>query len=125
MAPSAVIAQLAQQRAHSKTKKRRYRVAYPSVLDLPTAQVTGLAKSKNLKSFAKKQNKKAKADLAALGVVGAPNLMQKMVRSRLRRWSNGEPSADGNCAAYASTSTVAGVSREARNSGLSGMMILI
>ena len=51
--------------------------------------------------------------------------MQKMVRSRLRRWSNGEPSADGNCAAYASTSTVAGVSREARNSGLSGMMILI
>ena len=73
---------LAVQRALIKKKRRHYRVAYTKALDLPTSQLTGLKPLKNEREVKRKQNAKAKAKLASLGVRRAPNLMQRMVRTR-------------------------------------------
>lgn len=81
-APKKVRERLALQRALIKKKNKRYTVAYTKALDIPTAQLTGLKPLKNEKEVKRKQNKKAKAKMATLGVRGAPNLMQRMVRSR-------------------------------------------
>lgn len=80
-APKKVKERLALQRARIKKRKRRYRVAYTEALELPKAQLTGLKPLKNEKEVKRKQNKKAKAKMATLGVVGAPNMMQRMVRN--------------------------------------------
>ena len=79
-APKAVQERLAIQRALIKKQKKRYRVAYTKALEIPTAQLTGLKPLKNEKEVKRKQNAKAKAKLAKLGVVGAPNMMQRMLR---------------------------------------------
>jgi len=94
-APKAVRERLAIQRAMIKKKKRRYRVAYTKALDIPTAQLTGLKPLKNEKEVKRKQNAKAKAKMATLGVVGAPNLMQRMVRDQVIV----EPDGPGNAPA--------------------------
>ncbi len=72
---------LAVQRELIRKKKRHYRVAYTKALDIPTAQLTGLKPLRNEREVKRKQNKKAQVKLAALGVRGAPNLMQRMLRS--------------------------------------------
>ncbi len=80
-APKAVQERLALQRALIKKKKKRYRVAYTKALEIPTAQLTGLEPLKNAKVVKRRQNAKAKKKLAQLGVVGAPNMMQRMLRA--------------------------------------------
>lgn len=80
-APAKVKERLALQRELIKKKKRRYRVAYTQALELPKTQLTGLKPLANAKEVKRKQNKKAKAKMARLGVVGAPNMMQRMVRN--------------------------------------------
>ncbi len=79
-APKKVKDKIKRQRAKNKQKRRKYRVGYTKALDVPTAQLTGLKEPPNLDQVARKQNKKAKAELKRRGVRGAPNLMQKMVR---------------------------------------------
>lgn len=80
-APKAVKERLALQRALIKKKKKHYRVAYTKALELSTTELTGLKPLKNEREVKRKQNKKAKAKMAALGVRGAPNMMQHMVRA--------------------------------------------
>lgn len=82
-APKAVKERLAIQRALIKKKKKHYRVAYTEALELSTTQLTGLKPLKNEREVKRKQNKKAKAKMAVLGVRGAPNMMQHMVRSQV------------------------------------------
>ncbi len=80
-APKSVKERLALQRALIKKKKKRYRVAYTKALEIPTPQLTGLEPLENAKEVKRRQNAKAKKKLAALGVVGAPNMMQRMLRA--------------------------------------------
>ncbi len=82
-APKAVQERLAIQRALIKKKKRRYRVAFTPALELSTAQLTGLKPLKNEREVKRRQNQKAQSKMAALGVRGAPNMMQHMVRSQV------------------------------------------
>ncbi len=82
-APKAIQERLALQRALIKKKKKRYRVAYTKALELSTAELTGLKPLKNEREVKRKQNQKAKAKMAVLGVRGAPNMMQHMVRSQV------------------------------------------
>jgi len=79
-APRDVQERLAIQRALIEKKNRRYRVAYTKALEIPTRQLTGLKPLKNERAVKRTQNQKAERKMAQLGVVGAPNMMQRMLR---------------------------------------------
>lgn len=81
-APKAVKAELATLRTGLEKKKRRFQVGYTQAADIPIDKLTGLKEPKNLKSLAVAQNAEARKLLRKRGVRGAPNMMQRMVRSR-------------------------------------------
>jgi C1A family cysteine protease/tetratricopeptide (TPR) repeat protein len=76
-APKHIQSELAELRKDIKADKRRFRVAYTPVLDLPTDQVTGLREPKNMRELARKQN----AEAAALAKSRfLPNLRHRSLR---------------------------------------------
>ncbi|MCX4239813.1 C1 family peptidase [Paraliomyxa miuraensis] len=78
-APKHIKDDLAKLRRSIERDKRRFRVGYTPVLELPTASVTGLREPENLAALARKQNAEA-ATLARKRFV--PNLRQRSLRHR-------------------------------------------
>lgn len=83
-APQTVRSSLAHLRKAIKTKKHHYSVGYTDVMDKPLQQITGLSArhEAELKAEMRQQNARATRVMTTRGVRGAPNLMQRSLKSR-------------------------------------------
>lgn len=94
-APKHIKSDLAAMRKKIAASKRRFKVGYTPILDLPTEKVTGLREPKNLAELARKQNAEAAAVAKARFL---PNLRHRSLRGAkvmTPDGADGAPKGDG------------------------------